>query len=136
MDDISNYEIRVIPKKDNSGNVYWTAFFPEIVGCIGGGNSAEEAIRDAEENLKVYLDYLFRGNEKRLTKVQTMVKRRGDAIRQMSDEELAHLFWQISLWRKPATYNTVDGFCLDDGVIKEKEWLEWLKQEVPNAELD
>lgn len=53
-----------------------------------------------------------------------------DNIRQMSNEELAHLFVQISLWRKPATYNTVDGFCLDNGVIREEEWLEWLKQEV------
>lgn len=53
----------------------------------------------------------------------------GDRIRQKSDEELAQLFVQISLWRKPATYDAVSGFCLDDGVVKEKEWLEWLKQE-------
>lgn len=52
-------------------------------------------------------------------------------FRNATDEELAHLFVQISLWRKPATY-TVDGFCLDNGVVKEKEWLEWLKQEVKN----
>lgn len=61
---------------------------------------------------------------------------KADKIRKMSDEELAQLFVQISLWRKPATYDAVSGFCLDDGVVKEKEWLEWLKQEVHDAELD
>lgn len=56
---------------------------------------------------------------------------KADKVRQMSDEELAHLFLQISLWRKPATYyDTVSGFCLDNGVVKEKEWLDWLKEEV------
>lgn len=64
------------------------------------------------------------------SKVSKLINTRADNIRQMSDDGLAHLFWQISLWRKPAVYNTVDGFCLDDGVIKEKEWLDWLKQEV------
>lgn len=53
-------------------------------------------------------------------------------IRQMTDGELAQLFVQISLWRKPATYDAVSGFCLDDGIVKEKEWLDWLKQEVEN----
>ena len=56
---MGNYEIRVVPKKDISGKVYWTASFPAIDGCIGGGNSAEEAINEAEENLEVFLAYLL-----------------------------------------------------------------------------
>ena len=55
---MANYEIRVIPKVDASGATYWTAFFPAIDGCVGGGSTAEEAIREAEENLEIYLEYL------------------------------------------------------------------------------
>lgn len=60
---MKNYEIRVIPKKDVEGNIYWTAFFPCVEECVGGGNSVEEAIAEAEENLDFYLEYL--SNEKK-----------------------------------------------------------------------
>ena len=60
---MKNYEIRVIPKKDVEGNIYWTAFFPCVKECVGGGNSVEEAIAEAEENLDFYLEYL--SNEKK-----------------------------------------------------------------------
>lgn len=53
-----NYEIRVIPKLDDSGKTYWTAFFPAIPGCVGGGDNAEEAMREANENLELFLEYL------------------------------------------------------------------------------
>lgn len=55
---MANYEIRVIPKVDASGTTYWTASFPAIEGCVGGGSTAEEAIKEAEENLEIYLEYL------------------------------------------------------------------------------
>ena len=55
---MKNYEIRVIPKKDAQGRTYWTAFFPAIDGCIGGGDTAEDAIKEAEENLDIFLEYL------------------------------------------------------------------------------
>lgn len=55
---MKNYEVRVVPKKDDHGKTYWTAFFPALDGCIGGGDTAEEAIKEAEENLEVFLDYL------------------------------------------------------------------------------
>lgn len=55
---MNKYEIRVIPKQDNDGKFYWTAFFPAVEACVGGGNTAEEAIKDAEENLEIYLEYL------------------------------------------------------------------------------
>lgn len=55
---MNKYEIRVIPKYDVSNKIYWTAFFPEIEECIGCGNSIEEAINEAEENLEFYLEYL------------------------------------------------------------------------------
>ena len=33
---MKNYEVRVFPKKDADGDVYWTAEFPAIEGCVGG----------------------------------------------------------------------------------------------------
>ena len=39
---MNKYEIRVIPKEDVEGKTYWTAFYPAIEGCVGGGETAEE----------------------------------------------------------------------------------------------
>ena len=61
---MSNYEMRVIPKKDADGNVYWTASFPAVEGCVGGGSSEEDAIGEAKENLKIYLDYLEKAGQR------------------------------------------------------------------------
>lgn len=55
---MKNYELRVVPKKDCDGNIYWTAFYPVVDGCVGGGNTPEEAIAEAKENLEFYLEYL------------------------------------------------------------------------------
>ena len=53
-----NYEMRIIPKTNAEGKVYFTAFYPEIKAVIGGGYTKEEAIKDAEENLEFYLEFL------------------------------------------------------------------------------
>ena len=55
---MKNYEIRVFPKIADDGSTYWTACYPSIPGCIGGGDSVEEAISEAQENLEIYLEYL------------------------------------------------------------------------------
>lgn len=55
---MKNYEMRIIPKYDCDGKIYWTAFFPAIDGCVGGGDTVEEAVKEAEENLEIFLDYL------------------------------------------------------------------------------
>ena len=55
---MTNYEIRVIPQIDNDGKEYWTAFFPAVEGVVGGGDTPEEAMKEARENLAVYLEYL------------------------------------------------------------------------------
>lgn len=55
---MNNYELRVLPKKDDCGQTYFMAFFPAIEGCVGGGDTCEEAIKDAYENLDIYLEYL------------------------------------------------------------------------------
>lgn len=53
-----NYELKVYPKIADDSNVYWTACFPSIPNCIGGGDTPEEAMREAHENLEVYLEFL------------------------------------------------------------------------------
>lgn len=53
-----NYEIRLIPKQDSDGDTYWTAYFPAIPECVGGGDTPTEAMNEAYENLEIYLDYL------------------------------------------------------------------------------
>lgn len=55
---MKNYEIRVYPKKAEDGTTYWTAKYPSVPGCVGGGDTPEEAIAEAQENLSVYLEYL------------------------------------------------------------------------------
>ena len=55
---MKNYEIRVFPKIADDGSTYWTACYPSVPGCIGGGDTVEEAISDAKENLEVYLESL------------------------------------------------------------------------------
>lgn len=55
---MNNYEIRVVPKLDIEGNTYWTAFYPAIDGCVGGGVTPEDAIEEAQENLEIYLNYM------------------------------------------------------------------------------
>lgn len=60
---MNKYEIRVIPKTDADGDLYWTAFFPDVEGCVGGGETAEEAIKEAQENLEIFLQYLIDNEE-------------------------------------------------------------------------
>lgn len=55
---MSDYEVRIVPKKDCDGLTYWTAFYPAIKAVVGGGDTPEEAIKEAQENLDVYLEYL------------------------------------------------------------------------------
>ena len=59
-------EIKVLSKLADDGSTYWTAYYPSIPECAGGGSTAEEAINEAKENLKVYLEFLEkRENEHR-----------------------------------------------------------------------
>ncbi len=53
-----NYEMKVSPKIAEDGSTYWTVSFPSVPNCVGGGDTAEEAINEAKENLEFYLEYL------------------------------------------------------------------------------
>lgn len=65
---MENYEIRVFPKLADDGSTYWTACYPSVPGCVGGGDTLEKAISDAQENLSVYLEYLQEEKSKREVK--------------------------------------------------------------------
>ena len=40
------------------GRTEWCVEYPDLQGCVGGGDTREEAIEDAELSKKIYLDYL------------------------------------------------------------------------------
>ena len=54
----SKYEMRVFPKKAEDGTTYWTATFTSVPECIGGGDTPEEAVKEAMESLTVYTEFL------------------------------------------------------------------------------
>lgn len=55
---MKKYEMKITPHTDASGQSYWVVNFPAIDACSGGGYTVEDAIKEAEENLKFYLEYL------------------------------------------------------------------------------
>ena len=55
---LSKYEMRVFPKTADDGTTYWTATFSSVPECIGGGDTLEEAVKEAMENLTVYTEFL------------------------------------------------------------------------------
>ena len=60
---MNNYEIRVVPKIAADGKTYWTASYPSFPDCVGGGDTADEAVKAAEENLAFYLECLVEEGE-------------------------------------------------------------------------
>lgn len=52
---MNNYRAQVYPIKTENGSISWGAMFPDIDCVVGGGNSPEEAIKEAYENLDIYL---------------------------------------------------------------------------------
>lgn len=56
------YEIKVYPIYLDDGKIEWCAEFPDLVGCVGGGNTLQEAIEDAQISKEIYLEYLEENN--------------------------------------------------------------------------
>ena len=57
-----NYPMRVFTVKTTNG-FEWVAEFVDFIGCVGGGNTAKEAVDAALTNLEVYLQYLKEKDE-------------------------------------------------------------------------
>ena len=45
----------------------WCVEYPDLKGCVGGGDTIEEAIADAEASKSVYLSYLEKTKNNALT---------------------------------------------------------------------
>lgn len=52
-----DYRFNVYQIETDKG-LQWHVEYPDVSAVVGGGDSPEEAIAEAKENLKVYLDYL------------------------------------------------------------------------------
>lgn len=53
-----DYPMKVYPIELENGNVEWCVEFPDLPECVGGGDTCSEAIADALETLKSYLEVL------------------------------------------------------------------------------
>lgn len=55
--ELKDVEIRIIPKLDQCWGLYWTAECSAFDGCVGGGETPMEALKEFQENVSVYLTY-------------------------------------------------------------------------------
>ncbi|MDR1256883.1 MAG: type II toxin-antitoxin system HicB family antitoxin [Spirochaetaceae bacterium] len=62
--EIYKYHASAFPITCADGTISYGAEFTEIDGCVGGGDTPDEAIREAYENLEVHLEVM---REKGLT---------------------------------------------------------------------
>lgn len=53
-----DYAMKVYPMHFENGKTEWCVEYPDLKGCVGGGDTIEEAIADAEATKAVYLSYL------------------------------------------------------------------------------
>lgn len=56
--DNMNYAMKVYPMHLENGKTEWCVEYPDLKGCVGGGDTIEEAIADAQATKSVYLSYL------------------------------------------------------------------------------
>ena len=55
---MKGYELKVYPIKGEDGVEEWCAEFPAIEGIVGGGDSPEQAVKEAVSNLEDYIALL------------------------------------------------------------------------------
>jgi antitoxin HicB len=79
--EIYKYQARVFPITCADGTISYGAEFTEIDGCVGGGDTPEEAIREAYENLEVHLEVM---REKGLTIPQPLANYSGKIVLRIS----------------------------------------------------
>ena len=62
-----DYAMKVYPMHLENGKTEWCVEYPDLKGCVGGGDTIEEAIADAEASKNAYLSYV-KENEKQCSK--------------------------------------------------------------------
>ncbi len=55
MKDDLEYQINICKTE---GTDEWMASFPEINGCVGGGATPEEALKEARINLRAHINFM------------------------------------------------------------------------------
>lgn len=55
--------LMVVYPAETQDGIQWNVEYPEVFGVGGAGNNPEEAIKDAQQNLKVHLDFLSKENK-------------------------------------------------------------------------
>ncbi len=55
---MNQYKMEIFSDIADDGTTYWTVRFPAVPNCVGGGDTPEEAIEEAQENLAAHLEYL------------------------------------------------------------------------------
>ena len=53
-----DYAMKVYHMHLENGKTEWCVEYPDLKGCVGGGDTIEEAIADAQATKAVYLSYL------------------------------------------------------------------------------
>lgn len=52
---MNNYRANVFAITTEDGSISWGASFPDVECVVGGGDTPEEAVKEAYENLSIYL---------------------------------------------------------------------------------
>ena len=60
---MKGYELKVYPIVGEDGVQEWCAEFPAIEGIVGGGDSPEQAVKEAVSNLEDYINLLKKENK-------------------------------------------------------------------------
>ena len=63
-----DYAMKVYPMHFENGKTEWCVEYPDLKGCVGGGDTIEEAIADAEATKAVYLRYLEENEKEQCSK--------------------------------------------------------------------
>ena len=53
----AEYPMNVFQKKYGS-DITWVVEYPDLPGCVGNGDTSEDAIKEATENARIYLEEL------------------------------------------------------------------------------
>ncbi len=58
------YRIKLYPVKDDTSRVEWAAEIPELPGCVGGGDTPQEALVAVEDAKKAWIEIALTDNKK------------------------------------------------------------------------
>jgi predicted RNase H-like HicB family nuclease len=59
-----NYKMKVYPIKTNNDKVEWGVEYPDLPGCVGGGDTKKEAIKMAENAKITWLEIALKKGKK------------------------------------------------------------------------